>query len=285
MLVANNEYGGTTNYTCGQKEAKYFCPECGNPVRFKSGQIKIPHFAHIKKNSTCPNSKETKEHIFGKARIFQLLLASGWINVTLEKPFPSIGRRADVYAETYDEHGVKVQAVFEIQNSGMDIEEVAGRTKDYRRAGINVIWIPVFKSLDTSEEGSLTPIMPPLAYLTREFKIEDWQVLMCGYHENSILSVVKNGKESELALIHVTRATREGGDWYNRNGESGYSHGHTLANTYEGSLVFIPEEMPIPLIIKETQRKIKNDKKKWWSLEGTFGDRVFQPIFLETTSA
>jgi competence protein CoiA len=27
-------------------DAKYFCPSCGNPVIYRHGDIRIPHFAH-----------------------------------------------------------------------------------------------------------------------------------------------------------------------------------------------------------------------------------------------
>ncbi len=48
-----------------EQGVRYFCPSCGNPVIFRKGEVRTPHFAH-KKSATC--SLETVLH--KSAKIF-----------------------------------------------------------------------------------------------------------------------------------------------------------------------------------------------------------------------
>lgn len=64
----------------------------------------------------------------------QLHLKSLIPEATLEKPFPSIGRIADV---TWEKHKI----VFEIQCSLISYKEAETRCEDYEKAGYTPIWI------------------------------------------------------------------------------------------------------------------------------------------------
>lgn len=111
------------------KQKNYHCPECHNLVRLRGGLHRQFHFYHLQARPSCRQHLKSLPHLQ-----LQLHLKSLIPNSSLEKPFPSIGRIADV---SWDAQRI----VFEIQCSPISEEEAKARCEDYSRAGYTAVWI------------------------------------------------------------------------------------------------------------------------------------------------
>jgi competence CoiA-like predicted nuclease len=112
------------------------CQCCGEPMIYKWGEIKIPHFAHYKA-SGCAASGETMEHLEAKRFVveqFELLDRRCELEVVLEDH----SRRIDVVVYTSSGHQVAV----ELQQSPISVDEILAREADHRRYGYYAtVWI------------------------------------------------------------------------------------------------------------------------------------------------
>lgn len=113
------------------KGKQYLCPECGLPLRLKSGVHRKAHFYHIRTPSFCSQHKKTQEHIN-----LQLMLAEKIPRGqgSIERAFPTICRIADV---AWEERKI----VYEIQCSMLSEQEAQKRCVDYRSLGWEIVWI------------------------------------------------------------------------------------------------------------------------------------------------
>jgi competence protein CoiA len=109
----------------------YSCPECLNPVRLRKGIERQPHFYHLAKASFCKQQGKSLTHLQVQ-RHLQLHLPQG--ETVMEKPFPHIGRIADLFWERH-------RIVFEVQCSPLSLEEAKARCADYKQAGCTLVWI------------------------------------------------------------------------------------------------------------------------------------------------
>src|SRR3972149_4236933 len=113
------------------KQKDYICPECQGKVRLRSGLYKQPHFFHLKENTRCLQHHKSLPHLQTQMKILSLLPLG---QATMEKPFPAIGRIADVAWE-------EKRLIFEVQYSAIASEEVKERNQDYAKLGYQVVWI------------------------------------------------------------------------------------------------------------------------------------------------
>lgn len=113
-----------------------FCPCCSGRVFLKAGKIKMPHFAHAP-HTVChaASEGETEEHLLGKKLLYEWLGRQGY-QPELEKYFPQIRQRADIFVQ----HDDKDYAI-EYQCAVISPEEIKKRTKSYMYHGITPIWI------------------------------------------------------------------------------------------------------------------------------------------------
>lgn len=112
-----------------KKQTAYYCIECQEEVRFRSGQELRSHFYHVRERKKCSLSRKSLAHIEVQQAIQKRLLGS-----RLEVPFPEIRRIADIFWE-------QEKVVFEVQVSYISKEEVEKRIADYASLGIQVVWI------------------------------------------------------------------------------------------------------------------------------------------------
>lgn len=129
MQVHAFEENNLISSAIAEKGKDYFCPECLSKVRLRGGDIRQSHFYHVKKNSLCRLSQKGEIHI-RLQRFIEYLFE----DAEMEKPFPSIGRIADVACP-------QSKKVFEIQYSPMKLQEAKQRCTDYESLGYTVIWI------------------------------------------------------------------------------------------------------------------------------------------------
>lgn len=109
----------------------YTCVECGSPLKVRRGKLQFPHFYHLKTSPSCRLYSKSERHLLIQKQI-QKLLPEG--EGSLEKPFPSIHRIADLAWE-------KQNLVFEIQCSFISEKETKERILEYRSIGFDVVWI------------------------------------------------------------------------------------------------------------------------------------------------
>ena len=134
------------------RNQRFMCEKCRQPVVFKHGTRKQAHFAHMKAGigETQP---ESVAHKLVKEVVARWLRHQG-IQATVEHNFPKINRIADVYFK-YQNEGY----VFEIQKSPMSETEFRKRILDYRRVGIKIIWIFLGELKRQDNTYRLPPVM------------------------------------------------------------------------------------------------------------------------------
>lgn len=140
MLIAMNEKGELIR-AAAQEEAErikelkngvYLCPACQNPVIFKAGTIKVPHFAH-KQSKICQSFSEgeSAKHLKGKSDFY------GWLSlykeVQLEAFLPEISQRPDLL--------IDMRIAVEFQCSSIASDLFIQRTNGYVANGYIPLWI------------------------------------------------------------------------------------------------------------------------------------------------
>lgn len=135
MIVAMSHNQLVSATSVGNHDQDDFvCPCCRQPVIYKHGQYRIPHFSHKSKVDCIGFSEnESQTHLKGKLMFKQQVEAMGH-PVEIEATMMSIEQRADVFLP--DD-----QLVLEYQCSPISFSEIARRTRNYRSLGYDVIWI------------------------------------------------------------------------------------------------------------------------------------------------
>ncbi len=109
----------------------YQCLECKAQLKLRKGKKTFPHFYHLSKSPSCRLYSKSERHLLIQLQI-QKNLPQG--ETSLEKPFPSIHRIADLCWEAK-------KIIFEVQCSLISEQETKDRMQEYRSLGYEVIWI------------------------------------------------------------------------------------------------------------------------------------------------
>src|SRR5438270_6236978 len=126
MLSAKRKSDGqiVNAYFENPRNGPFVCPDCKEPVSFKTGRKRINYFAHMKSIACRFAVPESDEYRRCKAEIYEALRNQpGVTNASLEQPFDLV--RADVCAHI---NGVPV--VTEVQISSLSVETIQQRTID-----------------------------------------------------------------------------------------------------------------------------------------------------------
>ncbi|MCK3904072.1 competence protein CoiA [Streptococcus suis] len=110
----------------------FYCPLCSSPVRYRSGKVMRPHFAHLSRKE-CPffTENESTQHLSLKSELYSWLV--GVEQVVLEKYLPEINQLADLL--------VNKRLALEVQCSSLSISRLQERTRAYHEAGFQVLWL------------------------------------------------------------------------------------------------------------------------------------------------
>lgn len=128
---ARDHQGDLVDACCAERRVDYFCLECRDKVRLRSGLYRQKHYYHLPGHSECRQSGKSLVHL----RLQEWLLEQLPLDeAAMEAPMPAIGRIADLHWRTKN-------IVFEIQCSPISGEEIKARTRDYRSLGLTVVWI------------------------------------------------------------------------------------------------------------------------------------------------
>lgn len=117
------------------------CEDCGHPVEFRCGEIRIPYFAHCDGFAHFCSyqeyfKKESKAHKMGKEilhRYFKELYPDA--NVRMEYRLEN-RRRANIYVEQNNQ-----RLAVELERFDIDIQGWEQKHKDYKELGIADLWI------------------------------------------------------------------------------------------------------------------------------------------------
>lgn len=147
IALLNNEiiYADEALIKYGKKE-NYICPCCNEKVLFKSGSIKVPHFAHMK-DSECSYSDYNND-MSEWHRWCQSLFPKEYREIIITKTnrelFPEDFDEFDEDANDTETHIADIcykNYVIEFQHSPMSSEVFDERTTFYLRAGYKLIWV------------------------------------------------------------------------------------------------------------------------------------------------
>ncbi|HEM3725580.1 TPA: competence protein CoiA [Streptococcus suis] len=114
------------------RDEDFYCPQCSSPVRYRSGKILRPHFAHVSRKD-CPffTENESVQHLSLKSELYSWLVEKE--PVELEKYLPEINQLADLL--------VNKRLALEVQCSRLPISRLQERTQAYHEAGYQVLWL------------------------------------------------------------------------------------------------------------------------------------------------
>ena len=122
-------------YFANKSQAPFQCPECGDEVALKTGNVRVNYFAHINPLACRYAAGESEDHRQCKMQIYEALRRTpGVEKAALERPLGT--NRPDVSAYI---NGVPV--AIEVQISSLSLETIAYRTIEYARKGIYVLWL------------------------------------------------------------------------------------------------------------------------------------------------
>jgi competence protein CoiA len=149
QIYALDSKGALTSSLQAEKHFDYHCLECKGALRLRGGSHRRLHFYHIDPAPSCRLNGKSPTHLAIQYALQNLLTEE---DCSLEHPFPTIGRIADVVW-----HSKKI--VIEVQCSPIQASEIEGRIKDYTAAGYTMIWILHERSFNhrrvTGAEGFL----------------------------------------------------------------------------------------------------------------------------------
>lgn len=151
---ALDENGALIGADIAQLQATYYCPTCSEPLRLKRGRVRRAHFFHLARTPECRLSEKTYLHALIQEWLLEKIPGE---EKYLERPFPAIGRIADL--ASFD-----LRAVFEVQISKITIKEMAKRREDYAKEALSTVWIlherrfkkidyPIYYLTDIDDEG------------------------------------------------------------------------------------------------------------------------------------
>lgn len=117
----------------------FYCPQCKEPLQFKIGTLKIPHFAHLSKNKCDQHFSdgESEQHLLGKEQLYEFFQAYQ-LNVELEPYLSNLKQRPDLLVTTHD----GTRYAIEFQCSFITTERLNERNQGYHSEKIKPIWIP-----------------------------------------------------------------------------------------------------------------------------------------------
>ncbi|MCB1114071.1 MAG: hypothetical protein KDK62_04880 [Chlamydiia bacterium] len=129
QIYAYDSEGNSIAAHHAKERQNYFCPDCHEVLRVRSGPFVRTHFYHFKPLKPCPFKGKTLKHIKVQEKLLTLLPEA-----KEEVRFLEIGRIADIFWE-------KEKLVFEVQVSFISAKEVQERNEAYASLGLQVIWI------------------------------------------------------------------------------------------------------------------------------------------------
>ncbi len=118
-----------------KREPLYTCKGCGGRLVFMDCRLKIKYFRHYEK-CNCDSEPETPEHVWGKQKVFETILAMKNFGSSVELEHSIENLKADVYWES-----TWRKAVIEIQATNYTMDVFSDKIYDYARQGFVIIYL------------------------------------------------------------------------------------------------------------------------------------------------
>lgn len=131
QIYAYDELGEEIAAHRARVKENYYCKDCHQPLRVRSGPFIRTHFFHFKPNKKCFQSGKSATHIEIQSKLVALFPDG---EAKEEVHFKEISRISDVFWK-------KEKIVFEVQVSFISAKEVEERIKAYNSLGLEVVWI------------------------------------------------------------------------------------------------------------------------------------------------
>lgn len=213
MLVARNKLNDEIvySYQCNadylkklSKAKELVCQECNSPMIFKSGKVKVAHFAHHQCECTYVYwENESADHMRAKIEIkakLELLYPNS--NVYLEYKVEETQQRSDVMIV----HPDGERWAFEVQLSRITIEELLERRKLYLKAGVLDFWLMGY---DYSKSISFSTWEGNSLFKMDLYKLKiDEAILINGINLNSI-TIRKKNKSYSIYDVNLIKVAAE----------------------------------------------------------------------------
>lgn len=136
MLYALSQEKKLILATKAQKGEKYYCPSCHQNVLLKKGSLRLPHFAHYKKQCQSFSEGETAQHLLGKQLLAQLFWQMGCL-VQIEAYLTDLKQRPDLLVTTPN----NVTYAIEYQCAPLSVKKMVARSRGYAKKGWKCWWI------------------------------------------------------------------------------------------------------------------------------------------------
>lgn len=129
-LGAYNKYTNEYIYPAiANKLDKYICPDCGNDLILRRGEVRIPHFAHCKSDNPCnyySHPSESQIHKDAKLLLKKLLESGYKITITRHcYNHTGPGEENDIYEIPTVDDTTKIMLEYRFNYNGPKIADVA----------------------------------------------------------------------------------------------------------------------------------------------------------------
>lgn len=165
----------------------FYCVTCKEPLALKAGDVRIPHFSHLKLSS-CSNTvtePETPRHLKGKKDLYRWFVQNG-LEVQLEKYLPDLEQRPDLLVTQQ-----KRQIAVEFQCTPISVSLIQKRTLRFLSAGITPLWIVGGRPY--SRRGGQT------------YQLSEYLWSLTSVHQNQIFLPAYEPENGNLELLsHIT---------------------------------------------------------------------------------
>lgn len=123
---------------------KYYCPECGEELILRKGNVYQHHFSHKSKDTICrlrEDGGESDVHNFLKYKIKKIIEEDNHPLIKSEIEYPIGSRIADYYCEFKDDYNNKRKVAVEIVHKHDDIKDFIDKNEYYYDKKVHCVWV------------------------------------------------------------------------------------------------------------------------------------------------
>ena len=123
---------------------KYYCPECGEELILRKGNVYQHHFSHKSKDTICrlrDDGGESDIHNFLKYKIKKIIEKDNNPLIKSEIEYPIGSRIADYYCEFKDDYDKKRKVAVEIVHKHDNIKDFIDKNEYYYSKKVHCVWV------------------------------------------------------------------------------------------------------------------------------------------------
>ena len=123
---------------------KYYCPECGEELILRKGNVYQHHFSHKSKDTICrlrDDGGESDIHNFLKYKIKKIIEEDNNHLIKSEIEYPIGSRIADYYCEFKDDYNKKRKVAVEIVHKHDNLKDFIDKNEYYYSKRVHCVWV------------------------------------------------------------------------------------------------------------------------------------------------